>query len=470
MILNLVNLYNKSRYKIIRREWGNEMNELKLKDARPQKKKSRFSDLWKVEDWWTVWLGFIAIIGIMLGVVTKPVLPAKWGDKVGKSIATSIPLESIPGILVTGIVSLVIFSIAVYFIKKEQLKKFFVGFVFLFILAVVATLIGNYGPWRYYGFNEVVWALLVGLIISNTVKIPDFLKGAIRTELYIKTGLVLLGASILFNRMLALGVMGLGLSWIATPLVIVLTYWFSQRVLKMHDQKSFAITLATALSVCGVSAAIATGAASKAKKEDISFTISISLIFTVIMMVGIPAIIKMVGMDPIVGGAWIGGTVDSTGAVVASGAMLGEKAMEVASLVKMIQNILIGVVAFVIALIWAVADTKQSSPGVKVGAKEIWLRMPKFIIGFITTSLLFSFIVPKSSIDASLPVINGFRELFFTFAFVSIGLESNLGDIRRTVKGGKPLTLFIVGQLLNIIVALGAAYIFFSGKFFTLPV
>jgi len=441
----------------------------RTQEVQPQQKKSRLSVLWKIEDWWTVWLGLITIVGIIIGIIGEPILPGKWGED-GKTLFSSITLNNLPGILLTGFVSLVIFSIAVFIIKKEELKKFVIGFIFIYLLAVLATLIGNYEPWRYYGFNEVVWALVIGLLVGNILKIPEALKGAIRTELYIKTGLVLLGASILFNRMLALGVMGIGLSWICTPIVILVTYWFSQKVLKMHDQKSFAITIATALSVCGVSAAIASGTASKAKKEDISFTISISLIITVIMMVGMPAIIKLVGMSPVVGGAWIGATVDSTGAVVASGAMLGDKAMEVASLVKMIQNILIGVIAFVIAVIWAVVDSKEAKPDVKVGAKEIWVRMPKFILGFIGTSLLFSFIIPKATVDSSLPIINAFRELFFTFAFVSIGLESNFREIRGRIKGGKPLTLFLVGQVLNIVLALGAAYIFFSGTFFKLPI
>lgn len=445
------------------------MKETKALGTKSQKKGINLSSLWKLEDWWTVWLGFIAIIGIFIGFIKKPVLPVKWGSEAGQTILDSIPTKLLSGIGITGIIALIIFSIGVYFINKKELKRFVTGFIFLFIIAVAATVAGNYAPWRHYGFNEVVWALILGLLISNTVKVPEFIKGAIRTELYIKTGLVLLGASILFNRVMALGVMGLGVAWVVTPLVIVVMYWFSQKVLKMHNEKSFAITLVSALSVCGVSAAIATGTASEAKKEDISFSISVSLIFTVLMMVGMPAIIKAVGMDPLVGGAWIGGTVDATGAVVASGALLGKEALEVASMVKMIQNILIGIIAFVIAIIWAAGDKSKASNGSRVGVKEIWVRMPKFILGFLGASLLFSFAIPKAAVDSSLPVINGFRELFFTLAFVSIGLESNLKDMAKVVKGGKPLTLYIVGQLFNIVITLIAAYIFFSGRFFTLP-
>jgi uncharacterized integral membrane protein (TIGR00698 family) len=444
------------------------MSELKLGANDSKIKRINLWNLFKLEDWWTVWLGVITIFAIIFGIVGKPVLPQRWGNNSEQTITTSIPLEIMPGILLTGAVCLIIFSVGVFFVNKKELKRFSIGFIALFALAVAATLLGNYAPWRHYGFNEVVWALVLGLIISNTVKLPDFLKGAMRTELFIKTGLVLLGSSILFNRMLALGVMGLGVAWVVTPMVIVVMYWFSQRILKMKNEKSFAITLVSALSVCGVSAAIATGAASRAKKEDISFSISVSLIFTVVMMVGMPALIRALGMDPIVGGAWIGGTVDATGAVVAAGTMLGKEAMEVASLVKMIQNILIGIIAFIIAIIWA-AGSKDTERASKVGVKEIWIRLPKFILGFIGASLLFSFVIPKEAVNSSLPIINGFRELFFTLAFVSIGLESNLKDMAKVVKGGKPLILYISGQLLNIFVTLGAAYIFFSGRFFTLP-
>lgn len=132
----------------------------------------------------------------------------------------------------------------------------------------------------------------------------------------------------------------------------------------MRD-KSLVATIAACTSVCGVSAAVAAGAATKAKKEEISMAVSISLIFTVISMVIQPVIIRWLGLTDAVGGAWIGGTIDSTGAVVVAGSMVGEKAMEVAAVIKMLQNLLIGAVAFVFALVL---------PGMKaLGRKWNWM-------------------------------------------------------------------------------------------------
>lgn len=430
-----------------------------------------WSSLWKREDWWTIWLGFLLIYASIAGLIAKPTSPLRWGPgrEGAETISGSIPLEIVPGIFVTGVITLVLFSFAILFIQRDAFKKFIIAFPGVFSLAILAELAGNYDPWRHYGFNNVIWALGIGLLVSNTIKTPEFLKGAVRTELYIKTGLVLLGASILFNRMLALGAMGLGVAWIVTPIVLIGMYWFSQKVLKMDDNKGLAITIASATSVCGVSAAIAAGTAAKAKKEEISLAISITLIFTVIMMVGMPALVGVLGIDPIVGGAWLGGTIDATGAVVAAGAMLGENALEVASIIKMVQNILIGLIAFGIAIFFATVVEKKSASEVTIGPAEVWVRMPKFIFGFITASILFSFILPKSTIDSSLPVINGFREFFFTLAFVSIGLESNFKEMAGMIKGGKPLTLYLAGQAFNLVLTLIAAYIFFSGRFFTLP-
>ncbi|MCL2043121.1 MAG: putative sulfate exporter family transporter [Treponema sp.] len=434
-------------------------------------KKINWSQLWKKEDWWAVWVGFLMIGGAVAGIISRPVLPLRWGPgRAGaETILGSIPLEIVPGILFTGLLIFGLFCLALFFTERQGIKKFIIAFPLIFILALIAEVIGNYAPWRLYGLNNVIWALAVGLLISNTVKTPAFLKGAVRTELYIKTGLVLLGASILFNRILALGTMGLGVAWGVTPIVLVFMYWFSQKVLKMREQKSLSMVISATTSVCGVSAAIAVGAASKAKKEEISLAISISLIFTVVMMIGMPLLVNALGLSPAEGGAWLGGTIDSTGAVAAAGGMLGPEALQVATVVKMIQNILIGFIAFGVAIYFATKIEKKSVSEATVGPIEIWNRMPKFIFGFIGASLLFSFAFSKEKVDVTLPVVGGFQEFLFTMAFVSIGLESNFKEMAKMVKGGNPLTLYLVGQIFNIILTLAAAVFFFSGRFFSLP-
>jgi len=427
------------------------------------------AELWLKEDWWAIWIAVIFLAGIMTGILQSPVLPAKWGTAEVPSVLGAISADKIGGMVFTGTICLVLFAIAIVVSERDRIKSFIAGFPFIFLLAILAELLGNYSPLRHYGFNNVIWALALGLLISNTVKTPKLFAGAVRTELYIKTGLVLLGASIFFDRLLALGIMGIGVAWTVPPTVILFMYWFSQKYLKMHAQKEFAVTLAAATSVCGVSAAIAAGTAAKAKKEEISLSISISLIFTALMMIGMPAIVKLLGLGPFVGGAWLGGTIDSTGAVVAAGAVLGEEALEVASVVKMVQNLLIGVIAFAIAIFFTVRREGKSMGESHVGAKEIWIRMPKFVLGFILASIVFSFFVPNELADETIAVANNWREFLFTLAFISIGLETNFKDMAKLVQGGKPLTLYLVGQTANLVLTLIAAYVFFSGRWFPLP-
>ena len=223
--------------------------------------------------------------------------------------------------------------------------------------------------------------------------------------------------------------------------------------------KPMVIVIATATSVCGVSAAIAAAAASKAKKDDLTFAIGLSLIFTVLMMVTMPIFIKAVGMDELIGGAWIGGTVDSTGAVVLAGEALGPIGAQAAALVKMIQNVLIGIIAFAIAIFFS-TRVERDVNGPAVGIGEIWHRFPKFILGFVGMSLLFSFGVEKA-IGATetkdlLSYMSGWKGWCFCMAFVCIGLESNFKEMAEYVQGGKPFGYMLSVKALTSINLIGS--------------
>ena len=168
-------------------------------------------------------------------------------------------------------------------LKGTEAKKYIPAFAGIFLVSVLVRLISaEYTLNRY--LEWAFFALAVGLLIANTIGVPNWLKPAVQTEFYIKVGLVIMGFSVLFSNIVNFGLYGLGIAWIVTPMVILFMWFFGTRVLKM-DNKPLVITLATATSVCGTSAAIATGAAARAKKTDLSLSVSISMIFTVLMMV-----------------------------------------------------------------------------------------------------------------------------------------------------------------------------------------
>ena len=450
---------------------------------------------WASEDWLAVWIGgsllAIALAAVLLanpsadeaaeptsGVVSPlhPFIaaPAKWTSNPADSLLPAGNLDLLQGLLGALVISAAAFSVAVG-IAGGRVAEFLAGFVAIFVLAALALVIAAQQGINQLNLEYALWALVIGLVISNTVGIPAFLRPAVRTELYIKTGLVLLGAGILFGRLLELGLPGFFIAWIVAPVVLITTFWFGQHVLKIPS-KSLNIVISADMAVCGVSAAIATAAACRAKKEELSLAIGISLAFTVIMMVVQPWVIRAAGINEVVGGAWIGNTIDSSGAVVAAGEMVGDVARDVAATIKMIQNILIGVVAFAVAVYW-VHFVERDHATTRPDAAEIWRRFPKFVFGFLAASAIFSAIAAlhpqgREIVQAVLQGgpnmkqgIDTLRGWFFALAFVSIGLESNFRELGRYLRGGKPVMLYVCGQAFSLCLSLAMAWLMFEVMF-----
>lgn len=376
------------------------------------------------------------------------------------------PYSQLPSLIGLMIVMAIFFGIGKQVMTKD-IGKFLIAFIFVFVIAVLAYVAESQSTMKAYGIGYAAWAIIFGLLISNTIGTPKWVMPAVQTEYYIKTGLVLLGAEILFGKILSIGIPGIFVAWVVTPIVLVSTFIFGQKIVKMPS-KTLNITISADMSVCGVSAAIATAAACRAKKEELTLAVGLSLVFTSIMMIVMPAFIKAVGMDHVLGGAWMGGTIDATGAVAAAGAFLSDRALYVAATVKMIQNVLIGVIAFCVAVYWCAKV--ECAPGQKVSAMEIWYRFPKFVIGFIIASILFSLIFQSMGKDMGYVmvdhgVLRGFSRLFrgwfFCLAFTSIGLATNFRELGHYFKGGKPFILYVCGQTFNLILTLIMAYIMF---------
>jgi len=451
--------------------------------------KQSWTDLYKKEDWWAIWFASAIIIFALAGVSigrpaqvpkvkgtwrTNPiVLEKKSVDDTGaekidrKHLIKDLGIPLAVLFLGLGLLTTAGVAFMQAGEKERRWSQYAFGFLIIFIIAVIACLCSAQVMMKAYGIGYAVWALFLGLLISNTVGVPKWLLAGARSEMFIKTGLVLLGAEILFSKILKLGAPGLIVAWMVTPTVITFMWLFGTRILKMTS-KPLVIIIAAATSVCGVSAAIAVAAASRAKKEELTLAVGMTMIFTVLMMIFMPPLSKFIGLEPAVGGAWLGGTIDATGAVVAAGALLGDDAEKVAAVVKMIQNVLIGIVAFIVAVVWTTRVDRVSDE--KPSVMEIWYRFPKFILGFLMASMIFSFVLMPimglEGVDGVLRITKTFRGWFFCLAFVSIGLESNFKELASKMESGKPMVLYVVGQSFNIILTLFAAWLAFGGVLF----
>lgn len=414
---------------------------------------------WKQEDWLAVWLAAVILILVVAGV--RPALPVlKW-----KSLAdagTVFAAANLGAALTLGL-ALLALSLPGALSLRARAVRYAVGFLAVYALALVAQWLAGNASVSYWGIEYVIFALAIGLFLSNVVGVPGWMADAVRTEYYIKTGLVLMGATILFGELMQAGVLGLLQAVLVVSVIWHFGYWLSRR-LRLDEE--FSVMLTTAVAICGVSAAIAACGAIQGDKKKLSYVASVVLIVAAPMMVLQPWIVKTFGIPDIVGGAWLGGTLDTSGSVVAAGALISEQAMKIGTIVKFSQNVLIGLAAFLLSLWWTMKQNggRAERPSVRV----IWERFPKFVLGFMAASLVFSALLSPELVKATKSSISGLRTAWFAMAFVSIGLETKFTDL-WSMENGRPFVAFVGAQFANIVWTLLLAYLIFGGILFPAP-
>ena len=469
-------------------------------------------DLFKTEDGWALWIGlfvFILSLGTIAGIdlLGWGAATNVWLD-VAKSVTpVSKGYATLPGIVALGLTygfMLVIMSIGAARLNLDA-KKFAIGFGIIFWISYVSWLVGNYAyvaatpdklpafkiPWSLGLTGEAgfIIALLAGLIVGNFFpRFATYLKEATRPEWYIKTAIVILGASLGVQAASATGlataILFRGLAAIVEAYLIywALVYFVARKFFKFS--REWAAPLASGISICGVSAAIATGAAIRARPVVSIMVSSLVVIFAVVELLILPfAAQTFLSSQPMVAGAWMGLAVKTDGAAVASGAITdalirakvfadtGVQYKEgwmllTTTTVKVFIDVFIGIWAFVLALVWVYAIDKK--PGERVRVIEIWQRFPKFIIGyFVTFFALLLLAMARPDLVNPLKVAtaesNVFRVLFFVLTFFSIGLVSNFRKLRE--EGIGKLTLVYVVSLFGFIIWIGLviSFVFFNG-------
>lgn len=308
-----------------------------------------------------------------------------------------------------------------------------------------------------------VYAIVLGLlgnVVLTRLGLRDRLERGFRTEFFIKTGLVLLGASINLGVIASAAGPAVVQAVVLITAVFGFTWWLGGRL--GLDDKLRAL-LSSAVSICGVSAAIAAAGAVQARKEQLAYTASMVILFALPSIFLLPAAVDALGLPPAVAGAWIGGNIDTTAAVSAAGAIVGEEALQIATIVKTTQNALLGVVAVALTAYFAFR-VERSAESARPRARELWERFPKFVLGFLAASAVATVFTASVGSDAARPLIstvNDLRTIFLILAFVSIGLEFRIAPLREA--GWRPIGVFASATAVNLLVGLGLAVLLFSG-------
>ena len=398
--------------------------------------RQRLLNHFKTEDWLAVGAGLI----IMILAIVMP----DWMPTMPKTLDTLGSWQNIV-ILIAGLFVIVY---AACKILGRPARGILPSLLVIFAVALGAQYIASSPVIKdTTGLESVFFAVALGLLISNTVGVPKWMRPALQSEFYVKIGLVLLGTTVIFGEIMQAGALGLIQALVVVFCVWNFGYWVAR---KLGVDREMSTMLASAVSICGVSAAIATCGAIKGDSKKLSYVISLVLVVAIPMMYFMPYLAKWIGLTPEVAGAWMGGTIDTTGAVVASGSVLGETAEKYSVIVKFSQNVLLGLAAFAISIYWSYKGKDHRE---KPTAGVLWERFPKFVLGFVLASLIFSFAMPLETAKSVGAVTKNLQGTFFAIAFVCIGLETRFKDIfNKSFK--KPLWGFLIAQGFNIVLTL----------------
>lgn len=421
-------------------------------------KPEKRSSLLAHEDWVSVWLGFGFIALVAAGM--RLVLPSLSWE--GGELAGVFSGDNLTSAGALFLLFLFVSSIGVW-MMGGNIGRYGAGFVGVFALGWLSLILAGNATAKYWGLSYVVFALVLGLILSNVFYVPSWLLPGVRTEFYIKIGLVILGSNILFGEILQAGVYGILQAALVILVVWYACFWISKK-LRVDDE--FAAMLSTAVAICGVSAAIAACGAIQGDRKKLSYVTSLVLVVAAPMMLLMPWAIEQFQIPELVGGAWVGGTIDTSGAVVAAGELVGESALKAATIVKFSQNAMLGLAAFGLSLWWTFRQGEQTAE--KPSASVIWERFPKFVIGFMAASLLFSFVLNAEMVAETKGLMKGLRTWWFALAFVCIGLETRFRDL-VAMDEGRPAMAFIIAQAINVAWTLVIAYLLFGGVLVDTP-
>ncbi len=444
----------------------------------PPKQPMGWKELYLKEDWWAIYLGLgitiVALISFLSGsniVKSLAINPGglKWSSlgQLGDHFSKNLSLY-----FIQMISWLVVFGISTR-IMGLKTREFIPSFIVLYLLSIVMFSISGWVNASKYNLEPPLVALIVGLAIANLVRLPKWLDSGFRVEYYIKTGIVLLGATFPVTLIISAGPVALFQATVISLTTCLVIYFMATKVFGLD--KRFASVLGVGGAVCGVSASMAIASSVGAKKDYLYTTVTLVVVWALVMILFIPFASKLLSLNPGIAGAWVGTSefADAAGFAAASayGKMAGNEnaAIQGFTLMKVIgRDMWIGIWSFIFALIACLKWEKEEC-GTRPDAMEIWWRFPKFVIGFFIASIFMTAVTAGyASADFNkvvkpgliLPIVS-LRTWAFIFCFLSIGLTTRFRELKSA--GVKPFLAFTTGVLVNVVLGFVlSAYVFGS--------
>jgi uncharacterized membrane protein YadS len=400
---------------------------------------SRRLKIFRTEDYWAIWLGLLVILACLAAfwsgssLARLAVAPGAWStfDELGTDLAKKAPAF--------GAVFLFFFLTFTISMKimGHEVRAFMVGFTALFLGALAVSYLAGWEAMERLDLGAPLLALLVGIIIGNLISLPEWFKSALRTEYFIKTGIVLLGATLPMTLIATAGPVAFLQATIVSVTTWMTIFLAATRIFGLDPR--FGAVLGTGGAVCGVSGSIAIGGAVKADKEHISIGIAVVSVWAIVMIFALAFVTKFMIPPPGVAptewwqissgeaGAWVGTSeyADAAGfAVVAEIATTyGDAAINAFTLMKVIgRDIWIGIWAFVLSIVSVVFWEKKTGadgPTGRLGIGVVWERFPKFVLGFFAASAIMSLIAASAPADhvGRAPVAGSFKSAAQTATF-----------------------------------------------------
>jgi uncharacterized membrane protein YadS len=431
--------------------------------------KRGWGELWSKEDWWAIWIGLAVVVTSSIlfwnggNLRWLAVLPPRW--TAFSQITADLAANWIR-YLGQFAFWLAAFSAALGALGYKA-RQFVPAFALLYVAAYVIFAIGQWDGAVYYNLEPPLIALFAGLVVANTVGLPRWLDAGFRVEFYVKTGIVLLGATVPFSLIALAGPIAILQASIVSIVTFGVIFWTA---VKLGLDKRFAATLGVGGAVCGVSAAIAVAGAVGAKKEDAPVAITAVVLWAIVMIFALPLAGRLLHLPTGIAGAWIGTSEFADAAGIAAAQAYGgyagridgitgtaDQAVQAFTLMKVVgRDVWIGIWAFVLAIVATTRwEARAAGSGPDVG--EIWRRFPKFVVGFLIASAIVTAATAsysladynKVAVPGLIAPIKDLRTWTFIFCFLSIGLTTRFRDLAAA--GRKPLAAFSAGVVVNVI-------------------